>query len=110
MQERRCRLAVTRPFLVYLSYMIIYDQVLIADAKMAKDIHKIQANVESFTNYVIGALVGIKGRNKSDVTAFIVKNWIDDHSEELKAFGIGPKEWRSSQRKAEQKRSKSIDR
>ncbi len=58
--------------------------------------YKIQGNVEAYTSFVVNELVGIKGRNPSDVVAFIVKDWIGDHREELKEYGIDVSTWKSN--------------
>lgn len=63
-----------------------------------KGSHKAQANVEAYTWYVIRELVGIKGRSDSDVVAFILKDWIGDHKDELKEYGIDVVKWRSKKR------------
>lgn len=60
--------------------------------------YKIQGNVEAYTHYVINELVGIKGRNPSDVVVFIVKNWIGEHQAELKEYGIDVATWKSINR------------
>lgn len=57
--------------------------------------YKIQGNVEEYTNYVVNQLVRIKGRGPSDVVAFIVKDWIGDHRDELKEYGIDVASWKS---------------
>ncbi len=43
---------------------------------------------EKYTDYVIDSLVHIKGKSKSDVANFIIKEWIADHRDELKDCGI----------------------
>lgn len=63
--------------------------------KPAKGSYKIQGNVEEYTHYVVNQLVRIKGRGPSDVVAFIVKDWIGDHREELKEYGIDVASWKS---------------
>lgn len=64
-------------------------------SKPVKGSYKIQGNVEKYTHYVVNQLVGIKGRGSSDVVAFIVKDWIGDHREELKEYGIDVVSWKS---------------
>ena len=61
-------------------------------------VHKLQASVEDFTNYVVEELIGIKGRSSADVTAFIVKDWIGDHQDELARYGIDVAAWRKRAR------------
>jgi hypothetical protein len=63
-----------------------------AEERKAK-VHKLQASVEDFTNYVVHGLVGIKGRSAADVTAFILKDWIGDHQDELARYGIDVASW-----------------
>jgi hypothetical protein len=71
-----------------------------ADSVDAKaKVHKLQASVEDFTNYVVQELIGIKGRSSADVTAFIVKDWIGDHQDELTRYGIDVAAWRKGLRK-----------
>ena len=43
---------------------------------------------EPYTEFVMEMLVGIKGKSKSDVANFILKEWISDHMDELKEYGI----------------------
>jgi len=50
--------------------------------------HKIQANVEDYSHFVVENLIGIKGTNSSDVLSFILKEWISEHREELKEYGL----------------------
>lgn len=68
------------------------------DDHSQKGSHKAQASVEAYTWYVIQQLVGIKGRNDSDVVAFILKDWIGDHKDELKEYGIDVSKWKSKKR------------
>ena len=49
---------------------------------------------EAYTNFVIEMLVDIKGKSKSDVVNFILKDWMGDHLEELEKDGITVKEAR----------------
>ena len=44
--------------------------------------------MEVYTKYVLQKLIGIKGESESDVVNFIIKDWIGDHLEELKEYGI----------------------
>ena len=43
---------------------------------------------EEYTEYVIQQLIGIKGKSKSDVASFILKDWIGDHQDELDKMEI----------------------
>ena len=43
---------------------------------------------EPYTEFVMDSLVGIKGKSKSDVANFILKEWISDHRDELREYGI----------------------
>ena len=52
---------------------------------------KLQIYTEKYTKYVIGGLVGIKGKSESDVANYILKEWIGDHLDELKEYGISVK-------------------
>ena len=56
--------------------------------------HKLQASAEDYTFFVVSELIGIKGRSHSDVTAFIIKDWVGDHQEELAKYGIDVAAWR----------------
>ena len=49
---------------------------------------KIQVYTEDYTKYVVQKLKRIKGKSESDVVNFIIKDWIGDHLEELKEYGI----------------------
>lgn len=62
---------------------------------LSKSSYKIQANVEAYASFVVRSLVDIKGRSESDVVAFIVKDWIGDHREELNEYGINVASWRT---------------
>ncbi|UCF12299.1 MAG: hypothetical protein JSW06_09700 [Thermoplasmatales archaeon] len=44
--------------------------------------------LDKYSKYVICQLIDIKGKSQSDVTNFIIKDWIGDHFEELKEYGI----------------------
>jgi hypothetical protein len=52
---------------------------------------KIQAYTEDYTKYVVQKLKRIKGKSESDVVNFIIKDWIGEHWEELKEYGINIK-------------------
>ena len=54
----------------------------------ANSSHKVQITVETYTHHVLEQLVGIKGRDRSDVAVFILRSWIADHQEELREYGI----------------------
>ena len=56
--------------------------------KKASKSYKIQANVEEYTRFVVENLVGIKGTNPSDVVSFVLKEWISEHREELREYGL----------------------
>lgn len=55
---------------------------------------KIQAYVEGYSCYVLDELIEIKGKSRSDVASFIIKDWIGDHKDELSEYGITVKEWK----------------
>lgn len=44
--------------------------------------------LDNYSKYVIEKLENIKGKSQSDVANFIIKDWIGDHLEELKEYGI----------------------
>ena len=44
--------------------------------------------LDNYSKYVIEKLDDIKGKSQSDVANFIIKDWIGDHIEELKEYGI----------------------
>lgn len=44
--------------------------------------------LDNYSKYVIEKLENIKGKSQSDVANFIIKDWIGDHIEELKEYGI----------------------
>ena len=56
--------------------------------KKASRSFKVQANVEEYTHFIIENLIGIKGTNSSDVVSFILKEWISEHRDELKDYGL----------------------
>ena len=56
--------------------------------KKASKSFKVQANVEEYTHFVVENLIGIKGTNSSDVVSFILKEWISEHRDELKDYGL----------------------
>jgi hypothetical protein len=47
--------------------------------------------VDAYTHWVLGRLVGIKGRNVPDVAYYILRDWIQSHQDELENLGIGVK-------------------
>ncbi len=47
-----------------------------------------QIRVDEYTDHVLRSLVGIKGKNHSEVAAFVFRQWISDHWEELASYGI----------------------
>ena len=49
---------------------------------------KLQVYTEDYTKYVVKHLIKIVGKSESDVVNFILKQWILDHREDLKEFGI----------------------
>lgn len=52
---------------------------------------KVHPNLDAYTHWVLDNLVGIKGRTISDVAYFILRDWIQDHRDELEHLGLGPK-------------------
>lgn len=44
--------------------------------------------VDEYTDWVLRRLIGIRGRSKGDVAYYILRSWIDNHEEELRAQGI----------------------
>lgn len=53
------------------------------------DSFKVQAQVDTYTHWVLDHLVGLRGRSVSDVAYFIIRDWIQTHREELDSLGIG---------------------
>ena len=51
----------------------------------------ISVYTEPYTKFVIRSLVGIKGKSESEVTSFILKDWMSDKMDELRDYGITPK-------------------
>lgn len=49
---------------------------------------KIDVYPDPYTKYVVTELVDIKGKSQSDVVQHVLKQWISDHHEELKDYGI----------------------
>lgn len=62
-----------------------------ADVEEAAQSWKVQPVVDAYTHWVLGRLVGIKGRSVPDVAYFILRDWIQSHQEELEYLGIGVK-------------------
>jgi len=56
--------------------------------------NQLSVYTEKYTEYVIENLVDIKGKSKSDVVNFILKDWMGDHQEELEKMTISVKEAR----------------
>jgi hypothetical protein len=54
----------------------------------AQNSHTLQTTVETYTSHVIDRLIGIKGRDRSDVAAFILRSWVSEHREEIAGYGI----------------------
>ncbi len=48
--------------------------------------------LDKYSRYVIENLINIKGKSKSDVANFIIKDWIGDHQDELNGYDISVKE------------------
>jgi hypothetical protein len=48
----------------------------------------VNTTVETYSSHVIDNLIGIKGRDRADVVAFIIKSWIAEHREEIAGYGI----------------------
>jgi len=61
------------------------------EAGEAEQSRKVQPVVDAYTHWVLGRLVGIKGRNVPDVAYYIRRDWIQSHQEELDNLGIGVK-------------------
>ncbi|KPJ85566.1 MAG: hypothetical protein AMS18_16190 [Gemmatimonas sp. SG8_17] len=59
-----------------------------ADVEEASQSWKVQPVVDAYTHWVLGRLVGIKGRSVPDVAYFILRDWIQSHQEELAHLGI----------------------
>ena len=59
-----------------------------ADVAEAAQSWKVQPVVDAYTHWVLGRLVGIKGRSVPDVTYYILRDWIQSHQEELEHLGI----------------------
>jgi hypothetical protein len=55
------------------------------------DTFKVHPNLDAYTHWVLDNLVGIKGRTISDVAYFILRDWIQDHRDELQHLGLSPK-------------------
>lgn len=49
---------------------------------------KLQVYTEDYTKYVVQKLEHIVGNSESEVVDFIVKQWIMEHREDLKEYGI----------------------
>ena len=59
-----------------------------ADVEEAAQSWKVQPVVDAYTHWVLGRLVGIKGRSVPDVAYFILRDWIQSHQGELEHLGI----------------------
>lgn len=59
------------------------------DVGDAEQSRKVQPVVDAYTHWVLGRLVGIKGRNVPDVAYYILRDWIQSHQDELEHLGIG---------------------
>jgi hypothetical protein len=44
--------------------------------------------VDTYSSHVLDRLVGIKGRDRSDVAVFILRSWIAEHQQEIAGYGI----------------------
>lgn len=49
---------------------------------------KVSVTVDAYTFWVLSKLVGVKGLTPAGVAYFILKDWIQDHIEELEHLGI----------------------
>jgi hypothetical protein len=52
---------------------------------------------DDYSHFVLTRLVRIKGNSPSEVGAFIVREWIGEHFEELDRYGITPKAMHDSE-------------
>lgn len=56
--------------------------------KKAEHSYAVNTTVETYSSHVLDRLVGIKGRDRSDVAAFIIRSWIAEHRDEIAGYGI----------------------
>lgn len=49
---------------------------------------KLQVYTEDYTKYVVQHLVKIVGKSESDVVNFIIKQWMIEHKDTLRDWGI----------------------
>jgi len=56
--------------------------------KKAEHSHILNTRVETYSSHVVDKLVGIKGRDRSDVATFIIRSWIAEHQQEIAGYGI----------------------
>lgn len=49
---------------------------------------KLQCDGDAYTVHVIERLIGVFGKNKSAVVSYIIRNWIQEHRDELRSMGI----------------------
>lgn len=56
--------------------------------KSAIESKTISVYTEPYTKFVIQRLIGIKGKSESDVVNFILKTWIEEHSDHLEKCDI----------------------
>lgn len=59
--------------------------------------YKVQSNVESYSNFVLEGLIGIKGTSKSDSVSYIIKSWIDANAQLLSEWQLSVKDWKKCQ-------------
>lgn len=57
-------------------------------AKQSGKSLKIQISVDRYTYHVLENLIDIKGTSVADVTNFILKDWIGEHTGELEKYKI----------------------
>ena len=57
--------------------------------------HRVNAWVDSYTDWVIRNLVGVKGTNPTDVASTLLREWVTANKADLERMGLWPPEVRA---------------
>lgn len=60
--------------------------------------NRVQTRVPEYLKFVFRGLIGLRGKNESDVLAYALTQWAQDHQEELEALGLSETNYLESMR------------
>ena len=59
--------------------------------------YRANAWVDAYTSWVIQNLVGVKGRNPTDVASTLLREWVTANKDDLEKMGLWPPQVRAGQ-------------